>query len=139
MSADSQEKKSPNIVRYEATTSLLNTILLALEKTVEDQSWWKIRTDIAFLCLLEMTTFVTDKPSDSTRNERLILWSLELAIPHVREMAVAMVRSDRPGAIRAGTVAFERLTTCQQHWIDPVCIGNAGHRTETQQSRTGAN
>src|SRR3954462_1248989 len=125
---ESQHKGS-HIIRYEATTSLLNTILLALQKPIEDESWWKIRTDIVFLCLLEMTTFVTEHSVSGIREEHLILWSVELAVPHVRDMAVAMVRGDRPGAVHAGTRAFERLIPFQPYWVAPVGRDDSGNRT----------
>src|SRR4051794_22090864 len=123
------EPKGSRIIRYEATTSLLNTILLALQRPIEDESWWKIRTDIVFLCLLEMTTFITEKSLDGTRDEHLIFGSVELAVPHVRDMAVAMVRGDRPGAIHAGTRVFERLIPFQPYWVAPVGRDDSGNRT----------
>jgi hypothetical protein len=95
-----------------ATADVLETILLSLNNPIGDERWWKIRTDMIFLCLLELTTLV-DEHTPVIDPDSETVRSAFRSIPHLRRMALAMVRNDGIGATEAGEAALGALRPLQ--------------------------
>ncbi|MBZ5581055.1 MAG: hypothetical protein LAQ30_02415 [Acidobacteriia bacterium] len=101
---------------FDSTRSLLQSIVLTLERT-GDESRWDDQTESGKACLFEMhqmsgrayKAYRTDTLGAKTGPQRSLSERLDRAIPHVRSMTIAIRRRDRAMALKSGKAGLAEM------------------------------
>jgi hypothetical protein len=101
---------------FDSTRSLLQSIVLGLEKT-GDESRWDDQTESGNTCLYEMhqmsghlyQAYKTDNAGAKARPQSGLSDRLNRALPHVRSMTIAIRRKDRSVALESGKAGLAEL------------------------------
>ena len=99
---------------YDSTKTLLRTILQSLERA--DQAW-DDHVESSKACLYEMhqmsrplyKAYRSDSPTASSPSQSSLPVKLNLAMPHVRSMVIAIRHKDRTTAIQSGKAALAEM------------------------------
>ena len=100
---------------YDSTKSLLQTILRALEAT--DENRWDDQTESGNACLYEMhqmsgslyKAYKPDKLNGTSQAQGNLPERLARAIPHVRNMVIAIRHKEQTPALESGKAALAEL------------------------------
>jgi hypothetical protein len=111
----SEEDSWGNIMLYESTKGLLQSIVKSLERG--DRTRWDDQTESGNTCLYEMhqmsrplyRAYKSDGLNPNSAGQNTIPEILSRAIPHVRMMVMAIRHKDPTRAIKSGKAALAEM------------------------------
>ena len=89
---------------YETVTVLMDQIISWVNTEDPAERWWKLKAQVAEMCLNQMTDVVAANVADQA-----VIECLSNAIPHVRHLMIAMRLRDRVVALENGSEAVLAL------------------------------
>src|SRR5438067_3499773 len=101
---------------YESVTVLMDQIISWVNTEDTAERWWKLKAQVAEMCLNQMTDVVAANVADEA-----VIECLSNAIPHVRHLMIAMRQRDRVLAIESGSEAVFAL---QAIGVPKPIVGN---------------